>query len=127
MRRTGIGEEKVSRPTAGPPLALLPQPITFRTVTVKVPGAPVVSLINSCRNPTTLTAGGAVIGVSIIGNVAIDLLVVTSCPESAPLSAVIWGGELPADSSDTKGIAQEQSFGTGSMCRLISQSFKTLV
>jgi hypothetical protein len=68
--------------TTGLALALLPHPMMFRTVTLKLPGALEVSLISNCRNPTTLTAGGAMIGVSIIGNVAIDVLIVTSCPDN---------------------------------------------
>src|ERR1051325_294666 len=86
------------RKIAVPPLVLLPQPITFKTVAVKLPGAPPVSLINNCRNPTTLTVGGvgAVASVSIMGKVATDLLVVTNWPESGPLPAVIRAGPVPA-------------------------------
>lgn len=93
INRMGTGEEPVTARLA----ALLPQPATFRTVTLRLP-SPFTWLTKTCKNPMIVTLVGlteklAVVS-SKIGRDMIELLTLTILPLKAalglPVPAVIW-------------------------------------
>src|SRR5258708_3508435 len=61
---------------------------------VLVGTAGVTGSTKTCKNP--ITRAGLALGDSIIGRVAIDLLVVTRFPSWGPFPAVILAGPVPA-------------------------------